>query len=296
VLALLLALAACKSDSATGPGGTDGLPAFTAKIDGTAWQATFAVTAQNPTPGLYSITATRTTGSNAYTMVFALYNIRGPGTYALGVAPNVFGGTAQLSQAPSSGWATPLNGVAGEIVITTLTATRMVATFQFTAEPILSGTTGTKVVTEGKLDIPVAGTGGVAPDNAGSRVTGSVGGAFSAAGATATITNVGGSNPIFTLVANNSVRGLSISLANMTGPGTYALSATTPIRTIGVTGTTGNLLATWASQGAGGSGSVTISSLTATRIAGTFNATLVPLGGGATGNLTVSGTFDMGRT
>ena len=294
-LALLIGLAACSGNS-TGPGGNqNGIADFTAKIDGVAWQASLAVTAQNPIAGLYSITAFRTTGSNAYTMVFALYNIRGPGTYALGVAPNVFGGTAQLSMAPSSGWATKLDGVAGEIVITTLTSDRIVATFHFTADPILSGTAGTRVVTEGHMDIAVAGTGGLAPDNLGSKVTGTIGGAFSAAAATATITNAGGSNPVFTLVANNSVRSVTISLANMVGPGTYTLSSTTPVRSIGVSGVGGNLLATWATQLPGGGGSVTISSVTTTRIMGTFTATLVPLGGGATGNLAINGTFDMGR-
>jgi hypothetical protein len=146
------------------------------------------------------------------------------------------------------------------------------------------------------MDIPVAGTGGLAPANLGSKVTGTIGGAFSAAAATATITNAGGSNPVLTLVANNSLRSMTISLANMTGPGAYPLSSTTPVRSIGVTGAPGNLLATWASLAPGGGGTVVISSVTTSRIVGTFTATLVPLGGGATGNLSISGTFDMGRT
>lgn len=277
----------------TDPGGEpNGITNFTARIDGAAWAPTTAVTAINPSPGLYSITAFRVGGAIPYTMVFQLYNIRGAGTYQLGAIPSVFGGSANLSLPPSGGWSTPLNGTAGELVISSLTATRMVGTFRFETEA-LSGSTGTRSVTQGVMDIPVSGTGGVATANQGSKLTGNIGGAYAAAGVSH-ILGVG-ANPTLTISATNATRNLSISIANMNGPGTYTLSATTPIRSVQVSGQPGNLTATWGSQVTGGSGSVEITSMTATRIIGTFTATLAPISGGATGTLTASGSFELGR-
>ena len=292
-LLLLTATAACGGNSPTNPGGGgNGVTNFTAKIDGADWNAEFAVTAINGAAGTYSITALRTSGSNNFSMVFTLYNITGPGTYPLGVGVFAFGGTALISQVGTDGWSTPLNGVAGQIVITTLSATQMVGTFAFTATPLLGGAGASKVVTQGVFDIPVSGTGGVVSTtgNQGSSLTGNVGGTFVAASALATVT---GATPVLTIVANNDVRTVSISLANMTGSGTYTLSATTPVRTIQA----GNMLgAGWTSGLTGGSGSVIITSVTATRIMGTFTATLIPVpASGASGNLAVSGTFNMGR-
>lgn len=298
VLALSLAglLAGCGGNS-SGPddGGRNGsgIPNFSASIEGVTWRPSIAVSAINAMAGLYSITANKLAGPDNYTMVFSLWNIRGPGTYPLGVGAQMQGGTAQLSRPPSSGWSTPLTGASGSITITTLTATRMVATFDFVADGAAGGGAGTRTVANGSFDIPVTGTGGVAAANQGHIVTGNIGGSFSAAAAAMVLTT--GANPVLTIAANNSLRSITISIANMTAPGTYALSAATPTRTIGVSGTPGNQFATWASQVTGGSGTVTVASVTSTRLVGSFNAILAPLSGGATGNLTVSGNFDMGR-
>ena len=266
-----------------------------AKIDGVDWNPELAVTAINASAGLYSISAFRSTGSNNFSMVFTLYNITGPGTYLLGVGVFAFGGTALISQVGTDGWSTPLNGVAGQIVITTLSATQMVGTFTFTATPLLGGAGASKSVTQGVFDIPVSGTGGVvsATGNQGSSLTGNVGGTFVASSALVTLTT--GGTPVLTIVGNNGVRALSISLGNMTAPGTYTLSAT-PSRTINVSGAPSIPLAAWMSELTGGSGSVVITSVTATRIMGTFTATLIPVpASGAVGNLAVSGTFNLGR-
>lgn len=295
LFAAFLGLAACSSEGPSGPDGEDGITNMSAKIDGVTWSPEVSVTAINAAPGLYSITGFRSTGANNYSMVFALYNIKGPGKYALGVTPSIFGGSANLSRPPADGWTTPLNGVAGEINITTLTATRMVAQFNFDTSPILQGSSGNPKVTEGVMDIPVSGTGGLALPHQGGTFIGNIGGAFAASGTAVILSNAGGANPVLTLTGSNGTRGITISLSNMTGPATYALGATTPVRTISVSGAPGNLQATWASQGAGGSGTVTISTITASRITGSFTATLVPLAGGAAGNLAVSGEFDVGR-
>jgi hypothetical protein len=181
--------------------------------------------------------------------------------------------------------------VAGEIVITTLSATQMVGTFQFVATPLLGGGGASKTVTQGVFDIPVSGTGGLvsATGNQGSSLTGNISGTFVAASALASLN---GATPQLTITAQNLVRNISIGVANMTGPGTYTLSATTPVRTIQVGDGLG---AVWTSATTGGSGSVIITSVTATRIMGTFTATVIGFAGGASGPLSVSGTFNMGR-
>ena len=295
LLCLISLLAACGGGGTTGPGANNGITNVSMKIDGVAWNPIFEVTAINAGPGLYSISGVRTSGANNYTMVMTLYNIRGPGTYPMGAGVNVFGGTANLSQPPANGWTTPLNGASGQINITTLTATRLVATFAFDTQPLLTGSPGAPKVTDGVMDIPVSGTGGLALPNQGSMLVGTIGGPFTASGAQGSITNIGGTTPTLTFVAGNGTRGITISIANMTGPGAYALSATTPVRTIGVSGAPGNINAVWASQIAGGSGSVNITSVTASRVIGSFTATLAPLAGGATGNLAVSGNFEVAR-
>jgi hypothetical protein len=170
----------------------------------------------------------------------------------------------------------------------------MVATFKFDTQPILSGSPGTPKVTEGSMDIAVSGTGGFATANQGHKVTGNIGGAFAAASATGSLTT-GGGGPTLTVVAQNGTRNITLSVANMTGVGTYPLSNVLPFRSIQVGGAAGNPLAGWGSQAAGGSGSVEVSSVTSSRIVGSFTATLVPIVGGATGNLAVSGNFDIGR-
>ena len=290
-LLLCTLVAACGGGDPTNPGGGGGgITNFTAKIDGVDWAPEFAVTAINPTPGFYSITAVKTMGANNYTMVLQVFNITGPGTYPLGVTVQMIGGTAQLSQAPSSGWGTPGSGAAGQVVITTLSATQMVGTFEFTATPLM-GSAVNKTVTQGQFDIPVSGTGGLAAANQGSTVTASLGGqAFTAA--TGSIILTTGGNPVLTIVATNLTRNITISLADMTGAATYTLSTSSPVRTIQVGDGTGMV---WTSGTTGGSGSVTISSVTAQRIIGSFTATVIGFLGGATGPMTVSGNFSMGR-
>lgn len=294
-LALLLAIVTGCASSTTDPatGGVDPtLPNFAAKIDGAQWQATLATTVQNPAAGLYSITGFRLSGANQYSMVITLYNIKGPGTYALGVGPQIPGGTGLLSLAPAGGWTSTLNGVSGEIVISTLTATRMVATFKFTATP-QAGSTGTHEVTEGTLDLAVAGTGGVALANQGSVVTGTLAStAFYAAAASAIVSGAA-PNQTLTIVGNNSTQTLSISITGFSGAGTYQSSNANPIRQVGVSGIGGNLLAAW-STSIGGSATVTVTAFTATRITGSYTGSLSP-GPGASGTVAVNGTFDMGR-
>jgi len=294
----LLATVACSGGSGgpAGPGNQSG-SRLTASIDGSPWTSTLGAELNGVPlvlPGVYSIAGVQ---SNSYILVIGLFNIPGPGTYPLGVGPQVAGGFAQVSNA-TGGWVTPQSGAAGSITLTTLTSSRMAGTFNFTAVALTGTATGTRTVTNGNFDLEVRPTGSIGPlpPNAGSKVGAVVGGAaFNAAAASGSLLTSG--TPILTVVGNNDARSLTISLTGVSTPGTYALSAAAPTRVIGVANTTNTFANTWSSNGPGGAGSVTVTAITAARIQGTFTATLGPAPGTTTtGSLTVtSGIFDIGR-
>ena len=299
----VMALTACGGDGgggSTDPGNNSQFK-FTAKIDGASWVSTGGVERVGvpiTIPGLYVLTGTNLSGGTSYTIVISLYNIGGPGTYPLGVGVSVPGGNIVVSSL-AGGWRTPQTGADGTITITTLTASRIEGTFSFTAVPFTGGATGNKSVTDGAfvLEVKPTGTVGPLPDNAGSKVTATMNGAaYNAADVSSSFIPSGG---LFTLVGNNSMRSMAISLAGIpaAGVGTYALSNGSPTRTLGVTVLNGTQVAgMYSSSVGGGSGSVTITSVTATRVKGTFTATLGAAGSGATGTMTVTnGTFDVGR-
>jgi hypothetical protein len=295
-LAALVATAACGGDGSTGPNNNNnGASRMTATVNGRAFSSNALGGLEKVVMvnrALHLVQGAQTSGTNATVILITLWNLRGPGTYPIGVGPTTVGGTGQVTENGLS-WITPLTGTAGEVRITTLTDTRIAGTFTFTAEAV-GGSTGTRAVTNGQFDYPIEPMGNVVPiaDNAGSRVSGTIAGnAFY--GATVT----GGLIASNTLIFNaSSERGyyISFSLGSVSGPGTYALSTTSPFRYI-IAAQAASLTATWGSPAtAGSSGSVTITSFTPTRIAGTFTATLAA-NPGATGTIAVTGSFDIGR-
>lgn len=300
-LGATIAMTACGGSDSTGPDDSgNGQFRFTAKIDGAAWASEAGVERVGvpvSVPGIFALTGSKI-GANAYTIVIALYNIPGPGTYPLGVGVSVAGGNALISTT-AGGWRTPQTGSDGTITITTLSASRMEGTFSFTAVPFTGSVTGTKTVTDGAftLEIKPTGTIGVLPENAGSKVSATLNGASFNASDVSSIYSAS-STGILTVVGNNNTRSLAISLAGITAnaTGTFALSNGSPPRTISMSVLNGTQLqGTYSSGLAGGSGSVTITSFTATRIKGTFTATLPP-GPNTTGTMTITnGSFDLGR-
>ena len=300
---LLTAGVACGGDGgSTGPGGqTNGEFRFAAKIDGAAWASTAGVERVGvgvAVAGTFGLTGTQL-GASGHTIVLQLYHIPGPGTYPLGVGVLVPGGSALITTATGS-WRTPQSGADGTITFTTLTATRIEGTFNFTAVPFTGNATGTKTVSEGSfiLELKPVGTIGPLPENAGSKVSATLNGsAYNAADATGAYLP---SNGILTVVGANNTRSLTISLSGVSasGVGTYPLSTASPSRSIGVSIINGTqVVGVYHSNVAGSSGSVTITSLTAARIKGTFSAVLgASAGSGATGTMTMTnGTFDIGR-
>jgi hypothetical protein len=270
---------------------------FSATIDGQAWSVTgaTAVTAIQfaPQSGGYMIIATGTgvIASISLTLNFIVKT----GTYPLGVdGATVPGGFAGVTVGTGGVWLTPFSGAAGSITITTLTTTRIAGTFSFTTTGSSGGATGTKVVTQGRFDLPMnAAPIAVLTDSMGSTLSASLNGqpwngAIVSGQTTATH---------LSLLAINNLQSLTLTIPRPAGTGTYQLSnnpgsilwatdpnAVAPAGTRCCYGILGDV------------GTLTITSLTTTRIKGTFSATLRPQPGtAATGSLIITnGAFDIG--
>lgn len=301
-LALAIALAAC-GGSGTGPDGIGGA-SMVARINGTRWDATSTL-AVNGAPGQFHISGNA--GAGRYGISLQLNHVTAADTFALGVGTEMLGGRAIVvadvagTVINDSVWTTDLPGYGGDVIITTLTPTRIAGTFTFTTsyEGLINapgvGTATDRSVSQGSFDLPLASGGaGLASGATGYRLEGTIGGTPYRAQNMA-MTWPAGPNPTFALTAGG-VSALGISLADVPGPGTYALDTIAPLRSISVIGRPGLSLARWWSSAPGGGGSVVITSVTPQRIQGTYTATLVAVSGGATGTLAVNGFFDLGRT
>ena len=84
---------------------------------------------------------------------------------------------------------------------------------------------------------------------------------------------------------------LVLGVANVTGPGTFNLNLSAGN---GSSAIISNSTGGWGTAFNGGSGTITVTTLTATRIVGTFSFDAVPGSGSATGTVVVrNGTFDL---
>lgn len=289
-LALGFVATGCGGGGSTGPDG-DGDETMTASIGGQAFvsaQDPYIQATNGPARGSVVITGTQMLSSNSYrSVMLTLGRIEGPGTYPLGVdGSTVAGGSASVliagGGAPTT-WTTPLSGNAGTVTITSVSATRLVGDFSFTATP-LPGQQGTnQTVTNGHFDVELNPGFAVASGTArASRISGTIGGnAWNAA----VVTPVGSlQNGVFVLAGSNTsymfdlipFPGLSVGIFPVTA-GTQA-----HVYLIGVPN----------GWGPTGTGSMTITSFGAGRVAGTFNVTLNPVGQ-AQGTMAATGTFDI---
>jgi hypothetical protein len=155
VIALALIVVGCGGGGAAGGGS-----GFRAKVDGTQWVAeSISISAGpiKPLPGSLLVVGSQNAGGKITGLNLTLGNVTGPGTYALGVGSEVIGGIASIGETPtgthdSTVWETPLDGVSGQVVITTLTPDRLVATFSFVAAPGKNNLLGgTRTITEGQI-------------------------------------------------------------------------------------------------------------------------------------------------
>lgn len=296
-LPALLFVAACGGGDPTGPelpGGTG----MTARVDGQSWvshELGFAAVA-GPS-GLFTIVGAESADATSRTISLSVWNVRGPGTYALGMLPVMVGGTGLYSEGTNTVWSTPFSGAAGEVTLTTLTAERIAGTFQFEAA-LSSGSSGTQTrsITQGAFDMPLSTSGSLptVPDDAGHLVAATLAGSpFNASGASAT-TSLMGDGLGFN--ANDLDYQIVVSLAGVTTAGDYTLDQAAG-RLLIVTGMgAGSANCCWGAQ-AGDTGTITITSVSATRFSGTFSGTLQAQPGSAqTQPLVITGgSFDIGR-
>lgn len=284
---LILGLTALSLAAACGGGGGDDDPNgpggptnFSAEVDGEEW--TGLGNAARSAGGIYVITGADGTDG----ISIQLYNIPGPGTYALGMNATGFGGTALVST-PGAGWSTPLTGRSGSVTITTLTDTRIVGTFEYDATPLNGTATGTRVVTNGEFDMLLQTAGAWSPPDPwdGSRLNGRAG-TDTVIGATMAVV-FNADDLLFT--GNDLTNVMAITLQDLTATGAFTFHDTAPIRRVQLTDINGTVIYLTDSTSAG---NITVTTLNANRIAGTYTATLKRLG--AAGTINVSGTFDVG--
>lgn len=144
VLVAFVFLVACGGgDGPSGPGDGSGEGTFGATVNGQAWSAdprfvtvTAGGTAQ---PGSLILSGTDFQSSTSYrTLLLTLSFLEGPGTYPLGVNVGTTGGgvgqVVVVNGGSTQSWLTPLSGNAGTVTITSLTGSRVVGTFSYTAD------------------------------------------------------------------------------------------------------------------------------------------------------------------
>jgi len=282
--AAVVALGSCGGGDSGGPNG--GGSGFTAKVDGVSWEAlpiSIAANAIAGLPGALLVLGTDNSTGSSRSITITLQNISGPGTYALGVGSDVIGGIGLYGEA-GEGWITENTGMAGTVILTTLTADRIAGTFEYDADPGNNNNVGgTRRVTQGRFDLPFTGTLVPVPANVGSEVSATFGGdpynAWSVNGLLQD--HLGGAG--FQFSSSTKEHGLSVLLSGVTAPGTYTINHMSPVRSIGAGRNGGD--ADHCCWGGGGSaldvGTITITSLTPGRVRGTLTATLQPSPGTA---------------
>jgi len=295
---VLGAMGACGGSGSGGGGGPPpGSGAMTATIDGQAFasdaqRATATVSAS--APGAYVLIGSKVASASDYvTVSVTLYNLAATGTYPLGVTGVVFGGVGSVTQqsgATFGTWLTPLSGASGTVTVSTLTSSRIAGTFSFTAAASLDPTS-IKSVTNGSFDLPVTGSAGTLPANAGNSMTARINGAQWTAAAVA---GVGYSSGTLTFggltTAGNPTYNVNFIIGSVTGPATYPYSTTGVTRRLMVTSST----QVWSSQFTGATGAVVVTDLTTARVKGSFTATLPPASGTGAPLTIDNGSFNLG--
>lgn len=147
-LTALVIVTACGGSDSSSVTGTNGnlTGPMTALIDGKAWAGSVPTASyKNNILAIASLDI-----SSGLLLEIGSAGVTGPGTYSLAFA-NLNAGTAIITQG-SQAWGNSVQGATGSLVVTTLTANHVVATFSFDAPASNKSTTGTKHVTNGKID------------------------------------------------------------------------------------------------------------------------------------------------
>ncbi|RPJ45122.1 MAG: hypothetical protein EHM19_05760 [Candidatus Latescibacterota bacterium] len=272
---------------------------MSATVDGAAWAAiasNLKAEADDEVPGGIEIGGTGGGGLDSRRMTINLYNISSPGTYPLGVTATIFGGYATFARTNGAIWHTALNGGAGEVVVTDLTASRIRGNFSFEGSPFpFTPATGTIVVASGSFDVPIEGTVLPVPDGIGSTLRATFDGAMYNASYVA-VTGVAAGN--WVISTSTEAYTLTFYLSEVAGPGVYPIRFDTPFRTALVQAGVGappGMNCCWGAN-PGDTGDLTIETLTERRATGTFSARLVPQDGTSAAETLViaDGVFDVG--
>jgi hypothetical protein len=281
------------STSPNGGGNPGGLGTFSAVIDGTPWTTTAAgltVSSSANQEGYLIISGVQFSGTDYVGLELYLGYIGATGAYPLGVnqgtTPGGSGGVIVSAGGNFTNWLSAFSGSEGTVTITKLTSTEMAGTFQYTAKDVLN-TAADKTVTSGAFDVTLPAAFHVpAPDKYGNTITADIN---AAPWTGATVVGVGDlSTGSFSMGGGNT--GLSINLVSLTP---VAAGNTYDQTGVSIEPSGSGPDCCWG--GAGVITSVTITSLTATRVAGTFSGFLPVTGGGAaSGPLTITnGKFDI---
>jgi hypothetical protein len=179
-------------------------------------------------------------------------------------------------------------GNGGTITITSMTGGRVRGTFTATLQPLAgTGGTGTIAVTNGQFNVPInPGYTAPAADDMGSTVSGTLGGA-AFHGATV-LGFADGGTIIVTASTDEFLMTVNMSPAEV---GALALSPTFPLRTVSVVRAAPFGGGSWGTL-PGASGTITVGSITASRISGSVVATL-PAAGGGGGSITMNLDFNV---
>jgi hypothetical protein len=270
-------------DSPSEPGGGSGY-SMSARINGETWTADpaliYAAANVDGMPGFLTFQGSNLSGGG-WSIAIHVSRIPGPGTYPMGMNIGTGTGGVAVHSSGSQAWNTPLNGAAGSITISSITGTSVTGTFQYQAEFVGAGSGGPATVTEGKFHVPLnPGFVAATADELGNRMTGTIAGSVWNA---ATVVGVGAPQTLWTTNASNGIYSVSLSAGPVTGPGSAPLGTGVPVRRVSVQriGSPGGWGGTTLDTG-----TVTITSLSATRIAGTISGTLSPVAG-AVGTLTI---------
>jgi Family of unknown function (DUF6252) len=267
------------------PGGTTPNGTLSATIDGVPWTATVSVQTQFNN-GILSFAG----GDNRQTLSIAVTANRGTGTYVAGVVDPQNIVVANLSTAGSAAsWLSGPSLGTGSVTITSLTSTSASGTFTLTLAPSAgSGATGNKALTNGVFNVtftipptlpPGAGT-------TNGTISALVDGAPWRGAVTARAANTGG----FLSLTGQDTDTRLITMALPASVGVHSLafgSSANAFMTIGGQ--------QWVTATPGGTGSVTITTLTSTRVTGTFTMGMQPAltNPGARPSQVTNGVFDL---
>jgi Family of unknown function (DUF6252) len=247
---------------------------LTFKVDGASVTAT-SVTATNAN-GILTIGGTDS--SRSTTLSFALTpTSAGVGTYTLG--PLSAANAQVLIGSPAAGWQAAVGIGSGTITINSLTSTSASGTFSFSLVAVAgSSATGTKSITEGVFNVTFTAVPSPTPTpSGGSTFTTLIDGVpwSSSLSRRATLTNnilgITGQDTGFRVITLAVPIGGGLSIPP-SPPATISLDFTPAVH-----GTVTMVLGAqnWDNGHAGGAGTFTITSISATRVSGTFAVTLV---------------------